>query len=84
MRAEMHQFAQIGLGPNKLTFAASFQTHHESGMEAFRQARVEDSVKLFDEAAESGFPKAGDELLDFMHFGMAIFVGQKKSLDLVW
>ncbi|CAJ1361058.1 unnamed protein product [Effrenium voratum] len=30
----------------------------QDGMEAFRQARVEDSVKLFDEAAESGFPKA--------------------------
>jgi len=30
----------------------------QDGMEAFRNYKVEDSVRLFDEAAESGYPKA--------------------------
>ena len=29
-----------------------------SGMEAFSQGRVADSVKLFDESAQAGYPKA--------------------------
>ena len=30
----------------------------QDGMEAFKKNRVEDSINLFDKAAESGYPKA--------------------------